>query len=254
MATKERRKAPPGAPKYHRLTEGKRITIETLRKEGLSNRHMADRVGCHPATVGREPKRNLGKRGCRHKKAQARAKRRAAVKAAKRRKFTEGMWAPAKDRLAKGWTFGQIHGRRRRDGIAMVCAETLYKECYGRQRLVLAGKSHEALPPPPRRRRKRRTRDRNAKKYRNAGRGKIPGRVDIDERPKTVESRARVGNREGDLVNGPKGTGNPVALAGRMARFTFFAHAATKEADAVAGAVTGLLASLLNRHAAKTAA
>ena len=29
-----------------------------------------------------------------------------------------------------------------------------------------------------------------------------------------------------------------------MTRFTFFAHAATKEADAVAGAVTGLLASL----------
>lgn len=38
MATKERRKAPPGAPKYHRLTEGKRILIETLRKEGCSNR------------------------------------------------------------------------------------------------------------------------------------------------------------------------------------------------------------------------
>ncbi len=108
MATKERRKTPPGAPKYHRLTEGKRIIIETLRKEGLSNRHIADRVGCSPATVGRELKRNLGKRGYRHKKAQAKANHRAAVKAAKRRKFTEGMWALAKDRLAKGWTFGQI--------------------------------------------------------------------------------------------------------------------------------------------------
>lgn len=95
MATKERRKTPPGAPKYHRLTEGKRIIIETLRKEGLSNRHIADRVGCSPATVGRELKRNLGKRGYRHKKAQAKANHRAAVKAAKRRKFTEGMWALA---------------------------------------------------------------------------------------------------------------------------------------------------------------
>ena len=97
---------------------------------------------------------------------------------------------------------------------------------------------------PPKRQKKRRTRDRNAKKYRNAGRGKIPGRVDIDERPKTVENRARVGNWEGDLINGLKGTGNLVTLAERMTRFVFLAYAATKEADAVASAVIGLLASL----------
>ena len=108
----------------------------------------------------------------------------------------------------------------------------------------MAGKSHEAPPPLPKRQKRRRTRDRNAKKYRNAGRGKIPGRVDIDERPKTAESRARVGNWEGDLVNGLKGTGNLVTLAERMTRFVFFAYAATKEADAVARAVIGLFASL----------
>ena len=33
---------------------------------------------------------------------------RVAVKAAKRRRFTSEMWALAKDRLAKGWTFEQI--------------------------------------------------------------------------------------------------------------------------------------------------
>ena len=33
MATTERRKTPPGAPKYHRLTDEKRIIIEALRKE-----------------------------------------------------------------------------------------------------------------------------------------------------------------------------------------------------------------------------
>ena len=152
--------------------------------------------------------------------------------------------ALAKDRLAKGWTFEQIHGRCKRDGIAMVCAETLYKEYYRRQKLVMAGKSDEVLPPLLRRQKKRRTRDRNANKYRNAGRGKITGRVDIDERPKTVENRASVGNWEGDLINGLKGTGNLVTLAERMTRFVFFAYAATKEADAVASAVIGLLASL----------
>lgn len=251
MATKGRRKTPHGTakaphrtPAYHRLTEEKRIIIETLRKEGCSNRHMAERVGCSPATVGRELKRNLSGKGYRHGKAQGKANRRAAEKAAKRRRFTEGMWDLAKDRLSKGWTFGQVCGRCRRDGIPMVCAETLYKEYYSRQKLVREGKSHEDLPPLPMRRKKRRTRDRDAKRYRDAGRGKIKGRVDIDERPKTVESRARVGHLEGDLVNGLKGTGNIVTIAERMTRFTFFAYAATKEADVVASVVTGLLAPL----------
>lgn len=244
MATKERRKAPPGTPAYHRLTEEERIIIETLRKEGCSNRHIAGRVGCSPTTVGRELRRNLSRKGYRHRKAQGKANLRAAVKAAKRRRLTSEMWAMAMDRLAKDWTFGQVYGRCRRDGIPTVCAETLYREYYRRQRLVLAGRPGEALPPLPRRRKRRRSRDRGAKKYRGAGRGRIPGRVDIDERPKTVERRARVGNWEGDLVNGLKGTGNLVTLAERMTRFTLFAYAATTEADTVAGAETGLLAPL----------
>ena len=73
----------------------------------------------------------------------------------------------------------------------MVGRETLYKEYYARQALVRAGKSTDALPPLPMRRGKRKARDRNAKKYRNSGRGNIPNRTDIAERPKTVESRAR---------------------------------------------------------------
>ena len=201
-------------------------------------------VGCSPATIGRELKRNLSKKGYRHKKAQGKADHRAAVKAAKRRRFTEGMWELAKDRLAKGWTFEQIYGRCRRDGVPMVCAETLYKEYDRRQKLVLAGKSDEALPPLPKRQKKRKTRDRSAKKYRDAGRGKIKDRVDIDERPKTVENRARVGHWEGDLINGHGGTGNLVTLAERMTRFTLVAYAATKESPCVMSAIIGMLASI----------
>jgi len=69
---------------------------------------MAESAGCHPATVGRELRRNVGKKGCRHRKAQGKADRRAAEKAAKRRRFTPEMWTLAMDLLAKGWTFGQI--------------------------------------------------------------------------------------------------------------------------------------------------
>ena len=129
----------------------------------------------------------------------------------------------------------------------MVSRETIHKEYYRRQKLVSAGKPDEGLPPLAMRRKKRKARDRNAKKYRNAGRGRIPGRVDIDERPKTAGDRARVGNWEGDLVNGLKGTGNLVTLAERMTRFVLFARAPAKEADGVASAIIGLLAGLPRR-------
>ena len=53
-----------------------------------------------------------------------------------------------------------------------------------------------------------------------------------------------MGHLEGDLINGLFGTGNLVTLVERMTRFVFFTYVATKEADVVAGAVIGLLASL----------
>ena len=245
MAAKKRRKTPPGAPKYHRLTVENRIIIQTLRKEGRSRRYIAEYLGCAPSTVSRELTRNKSRKGYRPKKAQSKADWRARQKAAARHKLTPGMWEHIKAKMCECWTPEQIAGRGRRDGIPMVCRETIYNEYYRRQKLVAKGRSNEELPLLMMRRRKRKTRDRNAKKYqRDAGRGKIPGRIDIEERPKTVENRARVGNWEGDLINGLFGTGNLVTLAERMTRFVLFAYTATKEADGVASVIIGLLAGL----------
>lgn len=238
MAKDTKRRSPLREPKYRRLTLEDRITIRALTKEGFSMRHMAERVGCRPSTVSRELRRNISQKGYRPKKADAKARFRASAKAGRRRKFTSEMWDIAVANLRKGWTFEQTAGRCRRDGVPMVCKETLYQEYYRRQ------KAGEGLPPLPMRRRRRKTRDRNAKKYRDAGRGKIPNRADISERPKTVEARARVGNWEGDLINGNHGTGNLVTLVERMTRFTLVAYSATKEAAAVAAAIVGMLSGL----------
>ena len=68
------------------------------------------------------------------------ARSRVAAKAAKRRKFTPVMWDYAITHLCDdGWTFEQSCGRARRDGIPMVCKETLYQEYYRRQDLVRRG-------------------------------------------------------------------------------------------------------------------
>ena len=112
MDTKTKRRTPPGEPAYHRLTDEKRIIIETLRKEGRSLSYIAERIGCSKSTVSKEIKRNKGKRGYRHKKANGKARARIAAKAAKRRKFTPEMWDYAITHLREdGWTFEQSCGR-----------------------------------------------------------------------------------------------------------------------------------------------
>ena len=154
------------------------------------------------------------------------------------------MWKFFKEKLWEGWTPQMVVGRCRRDGIPMVCVETLYQEYYRRQELVRRGLSKEVLPPLPRCQKKRKARNRDAKKYRNAGRGKIKERVDIDERPKTVENRARVGHWEGDLINGLGGTGHLATLVERMTRFTLVARVASKESGCVMSAIIGMLAGI----------
>lgn len=114
-------------------------------------------------------------------------------------------------RRGRGWSFGIICGRAGREGVPMVCAEMLYAEYYWRQKLVVKGESNEVLPPLPKSHRKR---HRRGKRYTNARRGRMPGRVDISERPKEVERRKEAGHWEGDLVNGAPDTGHLVTLVG----------------------------------------
>ncbi len=59
-----------------------------------------------------------------------------------------------------------------------------------------------------------------------------------------MESRARGGHFEGDLINGLHGTGNLVTLAERMTRFTFFDYVGSKESEAVMEVVLKLLGPL----------
>ena len=124
MAAKERRKAPSGAPKYHRLTMEDRIIIQTLRIEGRSCRYIAEKLGCRPSTVSRELSRNKSRKGYRAKKAQAKADWRARRKAAARRKLTPEMWGLVKARMSDGWMPEQI------EGLSVVPLRPLMPPCF----------------------------------------------------------------------------------------------------------------------------
>ena len=129
------------------------------------------------------------------------------------RKLTEEVRLAAYAKLKEeGWSFGASCGRAKREGRPFVCKETLYRDYYAR------AKRGEDLPPLPRSKRKRHSRLPKSKD----GRGRLPGRVDIGERPFAAELREELGHWEGDLVNGLNGTGHYVTLTERATRLTRF--------------------------------
>ena len=118
--------------------------------------------------------------GCNPDLAQRKADKR---KVEKKRKevFTQAMKKRVKKLLRKDLSPEQIVGRSQVENIAMVSHETIYCWIWNDKRQ--GGDLHKYL-----RRQGRKYSKRGSK---NAGRGFIPNRVDIDQRPSIVEQKER---------------------------------------------------------------
>jgi IS30 family transposase len=64
-------------------------------------------------------------------------------------------------------------------------------------------------------------------------RGKIPNRVDIDQRPAIVEKKIRIGDWEADLVSGSHHRGFLVTLVERKSKFTLIGRVSHKKSEYV---------------------
>ena len=73
-------------------------------------------------------------------------------------------------------------------------------------------------------------------------RGKIPNRVDIDQRPAIVEKKTRVGDWEADLVSGVHHRGFLVTLVERRSKYTLIGQVRHKTATKVTTVIMRLLA------------
>ncbi len=138
------------------------------------------------------------------------------------------------ERLAEGWSPERISGRLRREGHPMAGRQWIQRHVHADRR---AG---GRLWRHPRRRGKRPNRKGGA----HAGRGHIPGRADIPERPAVVEGRARVGDREADTIAGAGTGGAVVSLVDRASKYTLPPRFDGKTAAAVGAAMTGMPGSL----------
>ncbi len=215
---------------YRHLTYAERCQIHALRESGISDAAIARQLGRDRTTVWREVRRNSGKRGYRHAQAQRRAETRRSAASSVPRKMTPEPVALVEGRLARGWSPEQVSGRLRLEGHPVAGRQWTCRHVHADRR---AG---GGLWRHLRRRGKRPNRRGGA----HAGRGHIPGRVDISERPAVVEAKARVGDWEADTIVGAGHSGAVVSLVDRATKYTLLRRVDRKTAAAVGAAMTGL--------------
>lgn len=184
-------------PRKH-ITFEERVKIETLRKEGYAKNEIAQRLGRHRSTIGRELEKNYEGVAGPYRARQAEKRRRVVRIVANRTQCKLVVGSVLEQRVERGllayWSPEQIAGRLRQEhgGMTILCHETIYRHLYVHRKDLL---------PLLRQAHKRRYRRRSGTKQRAQRREEMKKRS-IDERPAVVQRRGRYGDWEGDTVIG----------------------------------------------------
>ena len=221
------------------LADREEIAIGLAR--GESYRVIGARIGRPASTISREVERNGPRKRYRALRAQALAEERA------RRPKTAKLAGNAELRdwvqqhLEMKWSPEQISARlviefpRRRK--MRVSHETIYQSIYVQGRGALRRELARSLRTGRALRKPRRKDDER--------RGKIPGMVNISERPAEAADRAVPGHWEGDLMIGAAGISAIGTLVERTTRFTMLVPLPERyDAPAMAQALTPVIAGL----------
>lgn len=219
--------------KYTQLTEIQRYQISALKKEGLSQKMIANNISVHPSTISRELKRNKGLRGYRPKQAHSKTKQRHKTKPKVIRLGNEQI-AYIHEKMAIKWSPEQISASMRLSGISSVSHETIY--AYLQHERSNGGTLFLQLRH-------------KARKYRRRygsidRRGEICNRISIDERPEIVAKRIRIGDFEIDTVIGKNHKQALVTIVDRYSKLTLIKKVTHKQADLVSAASIELLSPL----------
>ena len=172
--------------KYRRITLEDRCQIHALNRQGSSQQQIAGVLGISQSAVSRELSRNRGQRGYRFKQAQEKADARQVVRR-KPRKLTKSLRRRIERKLREErWSPEQISGWLGKQGVSL-SHECIYQMIWGDKRE--GGDLWLSL--------RRRGKLYNKRAGKTAGRGLIPNRIDISERPAVVGRKSRVGDWEG---------------------------------------------------------
>jgi IS30 family transposase len=220
---------------YHHLTYEDRCQIYALKKTGESNSAIAKHLGVDPSTIGRELKRNKGKRGYRYKQAQNFAVTRKKKASARPRKMTADVVSIVEKKLCDcQWSPEQISGWLRLNMKIDISHERIYQHIWEDKRN--GGTLYKNL--------RHHGKKYNKRKGKHAGRGLIPNRTDIEERPKIADEKTRVGDWEIDTVIGKNHVGVLVSMVDRASKYTKLTLVESKKACVVTSAIEKALKPL----------
>ena len=219
---------------YKHLTQLQRSQICALKSTGMTQRKIAEHLNIHHSTISREINRNAGKKGYRYKQAQDLADQRQFIAHAYPRVMTPQNIDTIEAYLEEKWSPEQIAGRLKKDKCLTVSHETIYQHIYKDRKK--GGYLYKHL--------RHKGKKYNRRSKATAGRGCIPNRVDISERPRSVENKTRYGHWEGDLVIGAKHQGALLTLVERKSKFTFIEKLAGKNANDVLNKTLGTLGKI----------
>ena len=206
---------------YKQLTQSQRYAIYVLLQEDKSHRRIATRLGVHHSTVSREIKRNTRIHAYRHGVAQELASaRRTTVRCPT--KLTPANTLLIGAYLRKHWSPEQVTGRLKLEGLLKISHETIYK--YIRQNIAEGGKLYKSI--------------RRSKKYRkkriSVTQAAIANKVSIEQRPKEVDAKNRIGDWELDTMISRQHSSVLVTMVERKSKYTFIGWSASKHAAKVA--------------------
>lgn len=233
---------------YCHLSSVERDEIAQMYFSGLSFSEIGRRLGRDKSTISREVRRNRVRDGSqrfvrwRYLSSQAalltKQRRSNAKNSVSRVLDDRKLLNYVKRGLKNRWSPEQISGRialdHREDPMMRISHETIYK--WLRQDKKQGGKWYLFLRQGRRARRK---------KYGSSlRRYRIQGQRSIEFRPKVANLRKRIGDWEGDTVEGKNHQGRLLTLVDRKSRFTFALKVSSKYSSEVVGTINRVLGPL----------
>ncbi len=215
---------------YTQLSLNERYQISALLQAGQSKFSIAKQLGRHRSTIDREISRCA--QTSRYDPQMAHASAMQCQQLSRNATtIAVNILAHVDCYLRLALSPQQVCGRLSAEGIKAPSVESVYQHVLNDQRH--AGDLYTYL------------RGQKARRKRYASgrerRGRIAGRVCIEQRPAIVDKKSRIGDWEGDTVIGKNHKGVLVTLVERRSRYTLACQAHTKEALPVCEAIIEML-------------
>jgi transposase, IS30 family len=236
---------------YSQLSLGQRYQIEALHKAGKKQKEIAVIIGVHSSTISRELKRNTPRSGMGAKTYWAdNAQRRTDLRHHQKRKacwFDAEQKQFCRDRLrTEKYSPELISAEGKKRFHHFVSYETIYLWIWR------CKKSNKGADKPDRSLYKdlRHACRKRKRGNRNDKRGNVPGRVFIENRPKLVDHRKRLGDMEVDLMIGQKHRSAILVCLDRCTRKLMIRKLKNKESNEVTKALLAIFSE--QQHWIKT--